>query len=127
MIYREREDVQVTSESPYTCSDIRSPKSASKDRDAELEKAIYGSWSKGHGLKANGLMKKTISLEVDGIVHHLVSYYDPSDVRAGVLQTPSTIPALRDLEISSEVLVNVAKLRQPPHTKINQEGKFVFV
>ena len=58
MIYREREDVQVTSESPYTCSDIRSPKSASKDRDAELEKAIYGSWSKGHGLKANGLMKK---------------------------------------------------------------------
>lgn len=34
---------------------------------------------------------------------------------------------LRDLEISPEVLVNVSKLRQPPHTKVDHDGKLVFV
>lgn len=73
MIYREREDIQITSETPYACSDIRSPKNASKDHDAELEKAIYGSWSKGHGLKTNGLMKKVCSMFlVLHLVHNLI-------------------------------------------------------
>lgn len=127
MIYREREDVESASKSPYSYSEIQPTDISIKERDVDLEKCIYGSWSKGRGLKEDGMMKKTISLKINGIIHHLVSYYKPSDVRSGELQAPSSIMMLRDLKISSELLTNVSKFRQPPRTKTDTAGRLVFV
>ncbi|CAO3591369.1 unnamed protein product [Absidia cylindrospora] len=45
-----------------------------------------------------------MSVVVNGIHHHLVSYYNKDDVVANKFQTPSDIPELARLEISSELL-----------------------
>lgn len=58
MIYREREDVESASKSPYSYSEIQPTDISIKERDVDLEKCIYGSWSKGRGLKEDGMMKK---------------------------------------------------------------------
>ena len=46
---------------------------------------------------------------IEGTTYHLVSYYHPSDVRSGLLQTPSTMPHLAHLEISQAVLNGLAE------------------
>ena len=60
MIYRERDDAVGTSSSPYSCSAINANKAAKAIQDPELERSIYGSWNRGRGLKARGLMKKVM-------------------------------------------------------------------
>ncbi|KAI0074814.1 hypothetical protein K474DRAFT_1600893 [Panus rudis PR-1116 ss-1] len=128
MIYREREDSEEITESPYACSDFRSSEAQSSAApDLDLEKDVFGSWNKGKGLKPNGLMKKTVSLNVGGVVHHLISYYKPSDVFSGYLKTPSSTRFLSDLEIDTEVLVNISKLRQPPQVRMTTSGRLVYV
>ncbi|KAI0653810.1 Gti1/Pac2 family-domain-containing protein [Cubamyces menziesii] len=116
LMYREREDEYAPeAASPYQCSAVGSPHDvAERQVDADLEHYILGSWNKGKGLKKNGLMKKTISMSIEGTTYHLVSYYYPSDVRSGLLQTPSSMPALACLDISPAILKGLSQFRQPP-------------
>ena len=55
----------------------------------ETERALIGSLIDSYGFKEGGLVKKTMSVTVNGIHHHLVSYYTISDVMESVLRTPS--------------------------------------
>jgi hypothetical protein len=62
-IYREREDARDAKIMPATFrSTQQKPKERAERLDHELERAIYGSWRRGKGLKKDGLMKKVCSL-----------------------------------------------------------------
>lgn len=54
--------------------------------------------------KDNGLIKKSMSVVVNGVQQHLISYYNKDDVFKNKFQTPSDVPELSALEISAELL-----------------------
>ena len=70
----------------------------------EQEKELAGSLTDSYGFKEVGLIKKTISVEYEGTVHHLVSYYTIDDVMLSRLPTPSQDPRLADLVIGIDLL-----------------------
>lgn len=65
---------------------------------------LVGSLSEAYNFKEHGLIKKTMSLVVNGAPFHLVSYYHPDDVLEHQLRTPSVVPELANLDISPELL-----------------------
>ncbi|KAF7721936.1 hypothetical protein EC973_003924 [Apophysomyces ossiformis] len=77
------------------------------------ERCLTGSLAQTYNLKQDGLIKKTISLVVNGMALHMVSYYQPEDIITRRLRTPSTIPELANLDISPELL-NRQNFRIPP-------------
>ncbi|KAI8878183.1 hypothetical protein K501DRAFT_138651, partial [Backusella circina FSU 941] len=91
-------------------------RSCSIDQNALVrnkERQLIGSFSEAYNYKRDGLIKKTMSIIVDGVHHHLVSYYHPNDVLEHRLRTPSHVPELANLEISPDLL-NRQNFRIPP-------------
>uniref|UniRef100_A0A060TEK1 ARAD1D08360p n=1 Tax=Blastobotrys adeninivorans TaxID=409370 RepID=A0A060TEK1_BLAAD len=72
--------------------------------DEEVVKDLVGSLIDSYGFKPDGLIKKTISIQVRGSQHHLVSYYRPKDVIKGKFIRPSEDPELRGLELAREIV-----------------------
>ena len=70
----------------------------------EQEKELAGSLTDSYGFKEGGLIKKTMSVEYEGSVHHLVSYYTIDDVMLSRLPIASNDPRLANLEIGSDLM-----------------------
>ena len=70
----------------------------------EGERALIGSLVDSYGFKDGGLVKKTMSVNVNGVHHHLVSYYSIDDVLTGKLQSPSKDKDLDDIEPRSDLV-----------------------
>lgn len=68
-----------------------------------IERSLVGSLVDSYGFKKDGLIKKTMSITFNGQAHHLVSYYRPEDVLAGLFEQPSNSIYLKDLPISEEL------------------------
>lgn len=66
-----------------------------RTQQSELERALVGSLVDSYGFKEGGLVKKTMSVTLSGVTHHLVSYYSVEDVMRGALMTPSMNESLR--------------------------------
>ncbi|KAJ5107678.1 hypothetical protein N7456_004353 [Penicillium angulare] len=66
-----------------------------RPHQSEMERALVGSLVDSYGFKDSGLVKKTMSVTVMGVTHHLVSYYSVDDVMRGVLNPPSMVESLR--------------------------------
>ncbi|KAJ6151044.1 hypothetical protein N7470_007638 [Penicillium chermesinum] len=66
-----------------------------RPHQSEVERALVGSLVDSYGFKDSGLVKKTMSVTVMGVTHHLVSYYSVEDVMRGVLNPPSMVESLR--------------------------------
>ncbi|ORZ13585.1 Gti1/Pac2 family-domain-containing protein [Absidia repens] len=81
--------------------------------DRVKEKRLVGSLSDVYNFKVDGLIKKTMSIVVNGSTQHLISYYHPQDIIDNKLRTPSSVPELTSLEISPELLVK-QNFRIPP-------------
>jgi hypothetical protein len=77
------------------------------------ERRLVGSLSESYGYKDDGLIKKSMSIKINGISQHLVSYYYPEEVKNGRLRTPSSVPELAELEISPDLL-REENFRVPP-------------
>jgi len=56
---------------------------------SEMERQLIGSLIDSYGFKQDGLVKKTMSVTVSGVTHHLVSYYNVNEVLNNRLQTPT--------------------------------------
>ncbi|KAH8910567.1 hypothetical protein BR93DRAFT_923264 [Coniochaeta sp. PMI_546] len=56
------------------------------------DQELHGSHIHSYPFKPNGFVKKTITVSVEGVPHHLVSYYTAEAVRSGRLQTPTRNP-----------------------------------
>ncbi|KAG0354250.1 hypothetical protein BG005_006636 [Podila minutissima] len=95
----------------------RASRSSSSDNESAIEKnkerALVGSLTNSYRFKKNGLIKKTMSIIVNGVSQHMISYYSKDDVLAGKLRTPSSVPELAGLEISPEFLMK-QNFRIPP-------------
>ncbi|KAG0311820.1 hypothetical protein BGZ99_009885, partial [Dissophora globulifera] len=95
----------------------RASRSSSSDNETAIEKnrerALVGSLTNSYRFKKNGLIKKTMSIVVNGVSQHMISYYSKEDVLSGNLRTPSSVPELAGLEISPEFLMK-QNFRIPP-------------
>ncbi|WVR03339.1 hypothetical protein IAU60_000330 [Kwoniella sp. DSM 27419] len=89
--------------------------------DRQRERQLVGSLTNSYKFKEGGLVKKTMSVSVNGYAQHMVSYYTIDDVLTGKLRSPSTIPELASLEISQEYL-HKQNFRFPPMIEIGQDG-----
>ena len=70
----------------------------------ESERSLIGSLVDSYGFKEGGLVKKTMSVTLHGIHHHLVSYYRIEDVLEGTLQPPSKDQKLENIEPRHELM-----------------------
>ncbi|KAH8824200.1 Gti1/Pac2 family-domain-containing protein [Flagelloscypha sp. PMI_526] len=86
------------------------------------ERSLLGSLTNSSKFKMDGLMKKTFSLTINGITQHLISYYRVSDIQAGRLRCPSTLPELASLSISPEYLDSHTPFRNPPKIEVDSDG-----
>lgn len=73
-------------------------------QQTEAERELFGSLVDSYGFKEKGLVKKTMSVTVNKVTHHLVSYYTVQHVLHGDLTTPST--AFPQLRIREELWKN---------------------
>ncbi|KAI9882740.1 MAG: hypothetical protein M1823_005509 [Watsoniomyces obsoletus] len=71
--------------------------------DREMERSLIGSLVDSYGFREGGLVKKTMSVHVNGVHHHLVSYYKVEDVLNRALKTPSQDELLRHIRPRPEL------------------------
>ena len=104
--------VDGSTESPATpSSSVRSPSVKNKG-EKDSKRALVGSLTESYNFKEpGGLVKKTMSVVVQGSHFHLVSYYEPDDVCNGLLERPMNT-ALRGLRVRNE-LVQRQNFRAP--------------
>ena len=92
----------------------------SAQRDAvpcnDTNRAFVGSLVDSYEFKDSGLLKKTISVTVEGVKYHLVSYYSLQDITS--LRTPREDDQLKHLQIREPLL------HQPlfKHQKLDDTG-----
>ncbi|KAI0440848.1 Gti1/Pac2 family-domain-containing protein [Xylaria telfairii] len=79
---------------------------------AGADRAYIGSLVDSYQFKENGLIKKTISVEHNGVYHHLVSYYSLDDIKNGRLQTVRSQPMLHGIS-PRYALVHRGNFRAP--------------
>ncbi|EPX71340.1 gluconate transporter inducer Gti1 [Schizosaccharomyces octosporus yFS286] len=91
----------------------------------DSERALVGSLNDAYSFKEGGLVKKTISLTINGQLHHLISYYTAEDVLSGKLKTPSSMPLFRQLPISPELLES-KNFRIPPLVEAAESEKISY-
>lgn len=87
------------------------PNAKVEDPDKDANRGLVGSLVDSYEFKDNGLLKKTMTVTVQNVQHHLVSYYSLDDAKNN-LSTPREDPALRDLQIRDSLL-NQAKFKFP--------------
>lgn len=88
---------------------------------SDLERQLIGSLIDSYGFKADGLVKKTMSVTVQGVTHHLVSYYNVNDVVNNVLRTPSQTENLQYIRPRPE-LTSKQSFRSPIEEVDEVEG-----
>lgn len=94
----------------------------SGDRTAsEVERQLIGSLVDSYGFKQDGLVKKTMSVTVQGVTHHLVSYYNVNDVISNALRTPSQTDNLQYIRPRAE-LTSKQSFRSPLEDADEVEG-----
>jgi len=126
LVYRELDKRNASGKKDTSPIDRASRSSSGSDVESALEKnkerALVGSLTNSYRFKKNGLIKKTMSIVVNGVSQHLISYYTKEDVLAGRLQTPSNVPELASLEISPEFLMK-QNFRIPPTVEQSYDRK----
>lgn len=76
----------------YSGSPTYDSGSPSSPMRKETERSLIGSLVDSYGFKEEGLVKKTVSVTIGGVSHHLVSYYTIADVMNNKFTTPSKDP-----------------------------------
>ena len=79
------------------------PDVASSDQDKEMERSLIGSLVDSYGFRPDGLVKKTMSISINGISHHMVSYYKVDDVKNNLLPRPLSDPRLANVAVRPEL------------------------
>ncbi|KAL9090155.1 MAG: hypothetical protein Q9165_005435 [Trypethelium subeluteriae] len=72
--------------------------------ERDVERNFIGSLTDTYSFKQGGLVKKTASVRINGVQHHLVSYYTLEDAKSGALKRPSQDPRISRLELRQELV-----------------------
>ncbi|KAJ6456324.1 Gti1/Pac2 family-domain-containing protein [Mycena vitilis] len=92
-----------------------------------LHNAIAGHQSSEHGtFKPNGLLKKTITVTIEGSDLHLISYYTSADQQSGKLKTPASRSDIMNLPMDPR-LFRSANFRVPPEVEQAPDGTLRLV
>ncbi|KAI8971653.1 Gti1/Pac2 family-domain-containing protein [Mycotypha africana] len=98
----------------YTGSNIHQVNAVTKiTENRSRERNLVGSLTDSYKFRRGGLIKKTISVHLNGSTQHLVSYYNKTDVVECQLATPSVVHELSALQISPDLLLKQS-FRVPP-------------
>jgi hypothetical protein len=92
----------LTPPTPHVDGEAK-PEVPSTDQDKELERSLIGSLVDSYGFRPEGLVKKTMSISVNGISHHMVSYYKVDDVKNNLLPRPLSDPRLQNISVRPEL------------------------
>ncbi|KAF5341372.1 hypothetical protein D9758_012281 [Tetrapyrgos nigripes] len=82
----------------------------------------YSSGSDQGTFKPNGLIKKTITVTIDGSDLHLISYYTSEDIRSGRLKKPSSRQDIMNLYMPPHIF-RLTNFRVPPKVEMGPDGK----
>ncbi|MCJ1400407.1 hypothetical protein MMC11_003612 [Xylographa trunciseda] len=96
-----RADTETAVPSSPTTPGARSENGSAEGKEAE--RALIGSLIDSYGFKPDGLVKKTMSVNVHGVHHHLVSYYKIDDVIGGKLMTVAQDQMINMIDPRSEL------------------------
>ena len=92
----------ASSAAPHSATASPSVKS---DSEKDSKRALVGSLTESYNFKdPGGLVKKTMSVNVNGSHFHLVSYYDPDDVQRGALHRPMDHETLKYIRVRNELI-----------------------
>ncbi|PSK56617.1 hypothetical protein B9Z65_6241 [Elsinoe australis] len=123
---RESEDHDVgevsmppTPPSPKPVQD-QSGDPAAQDSERELDRQLIGSLVDSYGFRPDGLVKKTMSIAINGVSHHLVSYYKVEDVKKRTLPRPIEDARLAGLTVRPELY-----LKQNFRTPVEETEHYV--
>ncbi|TEB18902.1 hypothetical protein FA13DRAFT_1674013 [Coprinellus micaceus] len=72
--------------------------------------------------KPGGLIKKTITVTIEGSDLHLISYYTSDDIRSGKLKRPSTRMDIMSLPMPPHIF-RLTNFRVPPKVEIGPDSK----
>lgn len=86
-------------------SDQKPDVSGGLSEDKEMERQLIGSLVDSYGFRPNGLVKKTMSISLNGVSHHMVSYYTVEDVKQRRLHRPLTDSRLSGLTVRPELFM----------------------
>ncbi|KAI4197712.1 MAG: hypothetical protein LQ350_005781 [Teloschistes chrysophthalmus] len=109
-------DEHSTSFSPESPG-LRSDGGTDKDGD----RTLVGSLIDSYEFKKDGLLKKTMTVTIKGVSHHLVSYYNLDDAKHN-LKTPREDRVLKDLVLRPD-LIHQTKFKFP---NLDDAGDGVF-
>ncbi|KAK5681988.1 Global transcription regulator sge1 [Elasticomyces elasticus] len=79
------------------------PEISSTDQEKNLERLLVGSLFDSYGFRPDGLVKKIMSVSVNGILLHMVSYYKVEDVKNNLLLRPLSDPRLQNISVRPEL------------------------
>lgn len=79
--------------------------------EKDVNRGLLGSLVDSYEFKDNGLLKKTMTVQINGVHHHLVSYYSLEDAKHH-LETPREDPRFKGLKLREELL-NQPKFKFP--------------
>lgn len=82
-----------------------------ENADKDANRGLLGSLVDSYEFKENGLLKKTMTVVINNVQHHLVSYYSLDDAKYH-LDTPREDPRLKDIPLREELL-NQPKFKFP--------------
>lgn len=105
---KRKRDCRADSQQYGHSSSTGTPASLSDER----ERALLGSLVDSYPFKEGGLIKKTISIKWNNVMHHLVSYYSLEDARNHRLPCPHDDPKLAHITPRPE-LVQHQEFRVP--------------
>ncbi|PMD41733.1 hypothetical protein L207DRAFT_426418, partial [Hyaloscypha variabilis F] len=99
LVYRELERPFPRGEKRTMKGSKRSPGISKRETfgGSNNERSLIGSLVESYGFKDEGLVKKTLSVTVGGVSHHLVSYYTVADVMNDKFTTPSKDPRFQHI------------------------------
>jgi hypothetical protein len=80
----------------------------------ETERSLIGSLVDSYGFKDDGLVKKTVSVTIGGVSHHLVSYYTVADIMNNKFSTPSKDSRFQHISPRPDLISN-QNFRTPIH------------
>jgi Gti1/Pac2 family transcription factor len=111
LVYRELRDGQPTGEKKRAAKKRKRASEEPPARDvwakSEEDRQLIGSLSlDAYNFKEGGLAKKTLSVELRGIRHHIISYYRIEDVKSGLYGRPLDDEILASLEPRRELVEN---------------------
>ncbi|RCH87682.1 hypothetical protein CU097_001941 [Rhizopus azygosporus] len=106
LIYRELDGRELLDEKTSNLSSMSNNRLYSDEyKTSDRERALVGSLTDTYKFKKGGLIKKTLSIQVNGSSQHLISYYTKEDVLNGKLATPSSIPEIASVQISPDLFM----------------------